>query len=288
VYNAEKYLEECIDSAINQSYQDKEIIAVNDGSTDSSLDILRRYSNKIKIISKENGGASSALNEGIKVASGDWFKWLAADDILYPNAIDDLIAETFAIDDVVHTTLYANYDLIDSSGQIIGRSSLPNYNNLETFDFNVRLLDSPLANQNTVLIHKTTIEKFGAFDTTLRGQEDYDLHLRHCIIHNCRLKLVETVVAKYRIHENQKSWKNYKNPQKTAAIKNNVLSKLDPLEKQKYEASLLKYRKNWPIMKKTVNFLGKLAFRTLPPSVAGAIEKRYVRTVFGHNYKSKN
>src|SRR2546428_1497219 len=90
VYNAEKYLDKCINSAINQTYPDIEIIAVNDGSTDRSLDILKKYSDKIKIISKENGGLASARNAGFKGARGEWIKPLDADDILYPNAVEEL------------------------------------------------------------------------------------------------------------------------------------------------------------------------------------------------------
>ena len=66
VYDAEKYLKECLDSAINQTYQNIEIIAVYDGFPDKSLEILKTYSNKIKIVTKESGGIGSALNAGIK------------------------------------------------------------------------------------------------------------------------------------------------------------------------------------------------------------------------------
>ena len=76
VFNVEKYLEECIESAINQTYPDIEIIAVNDGSTDRSLQILEKFSNKIKVISKSNKGKASAFNEGLKFASGEWIKVL--------------------------------------------------------------------------------------------------------------------------------------------------------------------------------------------------------------------
>ena len=87
VYNAEKYLEECIRSAIEQSYRDIEVIAVDDGSTDNSLEILEKYSSKIRIIKKKNGGTSTALNIGIEAMDGQWFKWLSADDILDNNAV---------------------------------------------------------------------------------------------------------------------------------------------------------------------------------------------------------
>ena len=94
VYNASKYIDECIQSALGQTYNDVEIIAVDDGSKDDSLQKLRKYSDKMKVMTKENGGTPSALNAGIKMMSGEWFKWLSADDVLEKNAIEVLINET--------------------------------------------------------------------------------------------------------------------------------------------------------------------------------------------------
>ena len=82
VYNTEKYLDDCIESALNQTYKEIEVIAVNDGSTDNSLEVLKKYADRIKIISKPNGGTSSALNVGIAAMAGEWFKILGADDVL--------------------------------------------------------------------------------------------------------------------------------------------------------------------------------------------------------------
>ena len=87
------WLEKTLWSYSCQTYKDFEIIIVNDGSDDSSLDILNEYLSRIKIITKENGGTASALNIGIKNMTGEWFKWLSADDVLYPNAIKELIFE---------------------------------------------------------------------------------------------------------------------------------------------------------------------------------------------------
>jgi len=141
VYNSQQYLEECIESAINQTYPNIEIIAVDDGSTDNSLKILKKYSNKIKIISKENGGSASALNQGIKIAKGEWIKRLDSDDVLYPDAVENLVSIGKNIEDKKNTMLYGHLDIINSAGKIIRKKIEPNYNNLENFDFNVILLD---------------------------------------------------------------------------------------------------------------------------------------------------
>ncbi|MCD7740147.1 MAG: glycosyltransferase [Candidatus Gastranaerophilales bacterium] len=83
VYNVEKYLKECLDSILSQTFADIEIICVNDGSTDNSRKILEEYKNKdsrIIIIDKKNGGLSSARNAGMKIASGEFFSFIDSDD----------------------------------------------------------------------------------------------------------------------------------------------------------------------------------------------------------------
>lgn len=97
VYNVEAYLTQCLDTCVNQTLYDIEIICVNDGSTDSSLDILKKYAEidpRIKIINKENGGLSSARNAGIKSAMGEWLMFLDSDDFLSLNACERVWAET--------------------------------------------------------------------------------------------------------------------------------------------------------------------------------------------------
>ena len=94
VYNVEKYLKECINSIINQTLKDIEIICVNDGSTDNSLKILEELSqldNRIKIINKENGGLASARNAGMKVASGEYYTFIDSDDFIDTNAYETVI-----------------------------------------------------------------------------------------------------------------------------------------------------------------------------------------------------
>lgn len=93
VYNVEKYLAKCLDSCINQTFKDLEIICVNDGSTDRSLDILLHYQNldsRIKIINKDNGGLSSSRNVGVNNAEGKYLLFLDSDDFLSSVAIEHL------------------------------------------------------------------------------------------------------------------------------------------------------------------------------------------------------
>ena len=96
IYNVEDYLSKCLDSVIEQTLMDIDIICVNDGSKDKSLNILQQYSNndnRIRIISKENGGLSSARNAGLKVAKGDYICFLDSDDYAEPNLCERLYTE---------------------------------------------------------------------------------------------------------------------------------------------------------------------------------------------------
>ena len=94
VYNAEKYLQKCINSLLCQTYSNLEIICINDGSTDSSLEILETFAkndSRIFIKSQENAGASVARNHGMKVATGDYISFVDADDWVYLNLYQSFV-----------------------------------------------------------------------------------------------------------------------------------------------------------------------------------------------------
>lgn len=87
-YNAEKWIGDCIMSGLAQTWPWKEIIVVNDGSKDSTLEIALSYASKnIKVVNQENSGASAARNKALSMANGDYIQWLDADDLLAPDKI---------------------------------------------------------------------------------------------------------------------------------------------------------------------------------------------------------
>ena len=90
-YNAEKYIEECVNSTISQTYKNIEIIVVNDGSTDQTADIisaLAKKDNRIKLFNKTNGGVSSARNYGIEKSRGEYIFFIDSDDFIDPNCVE--------------------------------------------------------------------------------------------------------------------------------------------------------------------------------------------------------
>jgi len=277
VYNGEKYLAECIESALNQTYKNIEIIAVNDGSTDSSEQILLNYKEKIKISNKKNGGTASALNHGIREMKGEWFKWLSADDVLYPNSIEELIREAEGLEDKKNTILYSNYDIIDSDGNKIDQFREPNYNNLSKFEFNVILLDHFVGNGSTSLIHKTALDDYGYFDKNVGYKEDYELWLRFCLLYQCRLHLIPKILVKYRIHRKQLSQVRItKSLNQTNHIRNIVLNKLNFEQREKYELALKQYQKHKPISERSRHAGRDIIFKLFPKSFSNRILKYYM------------
>ena len=113
-YNVENYVARCLDSVINQTYNNLEIICVNDGSTDNTLAILKDYAKKdsrIKIIDKKNGGLSSARNAGIEVASYEYVVFLDSDDWIEPNTYELAISKMDDDIDLVRWNVrLVNYD----------------------------------------------------------------------------------------------------------------------------------------------------------------------------------
>ncbi|UJF15261.1 glycosyltransferase [Jeotgalibaca sp. MA1X17-3] len=96
VYNVEKYLKKSIESLMNQTLKDIEIILVNDGSTDNSLFICKQYEKKdfrIKVIDKNNGGVSSARNIGIELASGQYIGFIDPDDWIEPEMYEKMYSK---------------------------------------------------------------------------------------------------------------------------------------------------------------------------------------------------
>ncbi len=264
VYNSEKFLIPTIESALNQSYQNLEIIAVDDGSTDNSLEILQKYEEKIKVLRQENQGLAFAVNSAIKNMNGRWLKWLSPDDILNHNAIEILVAESKKLPE--NTILYSNWEIIDEKNKKLRSFSESNHNALEIFDFNVRLLDGQQINVNTTLIPASLFEQ-GCMLEPLDDPVaiDYQFFLKAGIIHKVRFYLIEKPLLQYRIHSEQLSHKNISNTLSfLSEVQNQVLSHVDTSTKEHYLNALQDYKNKKPLAKKTMELGLKIIKDSLP------------------------
>ena len=117
IYNVEEYLEQCLQSIINQTYSNLEIILVDDGSVDNSLSIIKKYAkidNRIIYVSKENGGQASARNVGYTMAHGKWIWNVDADDTI----------DVHTIEMVVKTALLNDSDIVISSHKLVNNNGI--------------------------------------------------------------------------------------------------------------------------------------------------------------------
>jgi glycosyltransferase involved in cell wall biosynthesis len=121
VYNGAATIAEAIDSALAQSYRDLEVIVVNDGSTDATAEVLRRYEGRIRVIDRKNGGIATARNTGVAASQSEYLAFLDCDDIWAPTMVERTVA---ALDDNRDCVLaYTNCAVIDSDGHDL-RSAL--------------------------------------------------------------------------------------------------------------------------------------------------------------------
>lgn len=138
VYNVENYLEKCINSVLEQTHQNFELILVDDGSPDKSGEICDRYAekdNRIKVIHKENGGQSSARNVGLNIASGDYFIFLDSDDFLNIHALEI----------TVKNCINNNCEICDFSSLDTPDHSIPYYDDVSN---NIKVYETEYLLQN--------------------------------------------------------------------------------------------------------------------------------------------
>lgn len=173
VYNGSNYMQEAIDSALAQDYDNLEVIVINDGSTDDgkTREIAKSYGDKIKYFEKENGGVSTALNLGIKKMKGEYFSWLSHDDRYYPNKIStqiNYLIENDLLDKNVIT--YTDYDIINENSKVIGATEFQIYRPNDKPEL---ALLRGLISGTALLIPKKALEDYGGFDTKYRCIQDY-------------------------------------------------------------------------------------------------------------------
>lgn len=180
LYNKEKYIKNTLCSVLNQTHKYFEIIIVNDGSTDDSLNVVSTISdNRIKIINQHNKGLSAARNKGIKAAKYNYIAFLDADDLWFEDFLEVIhnLIKTYPKQNIFAT----NVDLLCPKKTPILSSSIFKLNNIKVITnfFNInRNIISP----SSLVVEKSVFEKVGFFDNTINYGEEYDFYIR-CFSH---------------------------------------------------------------------------------------------------------
>lgn len=173
VYNCEKYIEQSINSILNQSFSDFELIVINDGSTDNTESIISKFKsdNRVIVINKKNEGLIQTLNLGLGLAQCKYVARMDADDISLPNRLSEQFKRMENDEDLV--VLGSNINIVDESGNLKGISQYPTSFAIDEFI----LKGSPLAHPS-VIMRKDIIQSIGGYRKAFIHSEDYDLWLR--------------------------------------------------------------------------------------------------------------
>ena len=206
VYNGEKYLVPCIESALAQTYGNIEVIAVNDGSTDGSAEILGRYSDRIRIVDTEHAGRSAAYNAGIAHMTGEWLAVLDYDDVMYPDAVERLVGAAEGLDSSSATRVIPFFDLqmLGSDGRPNGRTqSYHMDNSMDALEQGASMFIMYFGQMYVSILHRSILEDVGGFDESLGRGEDIEFGMRLTVNHGYRFHHVPGIIYGYRQHGGQ-------------------------------------------------------------------------------------
>jgi glycosyltransferase involved in cell wall biosynthesis len=198
-YNYAHFIGDCLDSIFSQTYKDFEVIVVDDGSTDDTAQVLKKYRGEIHYIHQENRGLPAARNTGIRAAQGEYLAFLDSDDLWLPDKLDEQIR--VLRNDADMGIIFSDASAFDEKG-VIRESILKEENTCTGFCFQRLFMGNYLV-MPTVMIRTRCLEKGGLFDESLTAVEDYDLWLRISIYY--KIGFVAKVLAKYRVHPSNMS-----------------------------------------------------------------------------------
>ena len=196
-YNQADYLSKTIDSVLAQDYPKVEYIVIDDGSTDHTCDVLKRYDGRVYWESQANIGQAATLNRGWEMASGEIIGYLSSDDLLKPYAISDSVSFMRRNPDAI--LVYPDFDLIDAKGNFVRE--------FRTLDFDYCNMVSNLVCYPGpgALFWKRSFDVAGGWNTNLRQIPDFEYWIR--LSRYGDFKRMPKVTASSRVHEKSQSFR---------------------------------------------------------------------------------
>lgn len=194
-YNKGAFIEETIMSVRKQGYPHIEHIVVDGGSTDITLEILRKHADGLVWISEPDKGQSDAINKGWKMSKGEILAYLNADDTYLPNAVETAVK--FLVQNRELHMIYGDCNIIDERGQTVARYPASEFNLVDLI-VGVNMVPQP-----TVFFARRVLDDVGYLDPTLHLAMDYDFWVRMAL--KCRIRYIPKVLANFRVCAGSKS-----------------------------------------------------------------------------------
>ena len=201
-YNCAKYLPEAIASVLEQTYDNYEIIIINDGSTDNTREVVAPFLNRVRYFEQENQGVSTARNRGIYLARGELIAFLDADDIFMPHKLEHQVAVMEKRSEI--GILNSGYRLITETGEEL--IDIERWHTIPNLTPEIWLLHKPVL-PSAMMFRRDWLMKVGGFDPRFFASEDVDLVLRMAA-QGCQSVWLKEITVYYRQHQSSASWRD--------------------------------------------------------------------------------
>lgn len=195
-YNQGRFIEETIRSVLLQGYPDLEYIIIDGGSTDNSVEIIKKYEKWLTYwVSEPDRGQSHAINKGFEKATGEIYAWLNSDDTYMPRAIETAVK--YLVENPNVGMVYGDCDIIDEQGEFVAE--------VKTKEFNLgQMMCGPnMVPQPSVFIRRAGLDTVGYVDTSLQMAMDFDLWIRIALKY--KVRYIPKRLASYRQHLSTKT-----------------------------------------------------------------------------------
>lgn len=236
-FNYSKYLDECLGAIFNQNYDPMQVIFVDDGSTDQSIEVIQKFSHKMQIFRKKNSGVNSARNLGIKNATGKYIAFCDSDDVWVWDKIRKQV--DFLEINSQYGVVYSGIQLVNEDLSFI-RNQNPKYEG----DCSTRFLEHPseaivLLGSSTALIRNSALAKVSGFDESMTDPgEDWDFFRR--ISQQTLIGFIPEPLVLYRQHSESGS-----RVSRSRYFQGNTVALRKLLRDNKQSISFLAKRKSW-------------------------------------------
>lgn len=197
-YNAEKYVGEAIQSALDQTYPDCEVIVIDDGSTDGSLDVIRSFGDRIRWETGPNRGGCAARNRGYQTGSGVWIQFLDADDFLLDTKIERQLAGSASgvPADVIYSPVIQRLETAEGFSEIILYQD-----SADSDDTWLRFLKMAVTQTSGYLFSRNAVEGCGGWNVDQKVAQDIELCMR-ILMNSFKFCYLDTPLSVYRKHQN--------------------------------------------------------------------------------------